>query len=334
MKSIHLSILALAAGSAFAAEVYTPVVGYITHTVVGAGSAESADTFISPTLINPTEFSGASSSAPSGATITFSGDVPTTFDGSYVLEITSGANEGWWSTVVSSTSNSITVNDDFPADSGSNVDVSVRKHATLELFLGDNNPGLAGFDGENANDEIQILDASSGGVSTYAFVSGDVLQDPSYPNGAWFDLLNSTVANDIVIEPGSAIKVKRVGSSDLSFVSTGTVKTTETQVDIFTNFNWIGTYLASGGTLGGMSFQSQLNPFDGENPNYDELVYVRADQSASPFAVVNDGGLIMYDLLNSAAADSEPFSEGTGLIINRIGNSPSTITIPGNTISQ
>jgi len=119
----------------------------------------------------------------------------------------------------------------------------------------------------------------------------------------------------------------------LSFVSNGTVKVTNTQVDIFPDFNWVGTPIAAGNTLNGMLFQNQLNQFDGVNPNYDELQFVRANQTVEPFAAVDDGGLTMFDLTNSIPAGTEPFNEGTGVIIKRTGNPASVITLPKTTVA-
>lgn len=328
MKPIT-SFALLCALAAMAQGAVTDPVGYITHTIAANGT--SADTYLSPTLVRPTEFAGASTVSPSGgATITFSGGVPTGLGTSYVLEITSGSSEGWWSTVVSSTATTIVVNDNFPSGLPSGVTVAVRKHNTLHSFLGNNTPGLIDFNGEDPNDEVQILDPVTQAAKSYAWVTP---ANSGTPNGVWFDLAESVEANDVVILPGSAVKVNRIGATPLTFVSSGTVKTTKTQVDIFANFNWIGTQLAVGSTLGAMNFATQLNPFDGESPNYDELQFVRPNQVAEPFAAVNDGGFIMFDLANSVDGSNEPFAEGTGVVIIRTGNPESTITIPGTTVA-
>jgi hypothetical protein len=316
-----------AVGAATAAS--TDPVGYITHTINANGS--SADTYISPTLVNPTEFAGVSSSTPSGGSvITFAGGVPTGLDGAYVLEITSGASEGWWSTVVSSTATSITLNDAFPNSLPAATSISVRKHVTLHSFLGNNNPGLIDFNGEDPSDDVQILDPSTQAAKSYVWVTP---ANSETPNGIWFDVAESVEANSVIIEPGAAVKINRVGATPLTFTSSGSVKTTDTQVDIFTDFNWVGTQSAAGSTLNGMNLQSQLNLFDGESPNYDELQIVRPSQVTEPFAAVNDGGLTMFDLTNSVSAATEPFVEGTGVVIVRTGNPASTITIPGSVVN-
>jgi hypothetical protein len=324
----------LAVGAADAA--VTDPVGYITVSIVGAG-----ETYISPTLVEPDVFSAASSVTPSGGsviTFTPTSGVPAGLDNSYVLEIKSS---GWWATVVSSDAalGTITVNSPFPASLPASTQVAVRKHSTLATFMGNNAPGLTTFNGVDPSDEVQILDASAvpQSVTTFGYVSGPDLADPLYPNGAWFNLAASAVDNNFVIEPGTAIRIKRVGATTLSFVVDGEVKTTPTQVDLFSNFNWVGTGIAALGTLNSNAFNSQLIQFDGVNPNYDELQILRPNQNGSPFAAILDGvtptSTTMFDLANSVDAGTEPFKEGTGVIINRIGNPASVITLPGSTVA-
>lgn len=331
MKPIHLSILALAAGSAFAAEVYTPVVGYITHTVAG-NTGLAADTYITPSLIQPTEFSAQSSSDPSGLTVVeFSGGVPENLDSAYLLEITSGDHEGWWSTVVSSTSTSITTNDSLPTGLPANTSISVRKHNTVGSFLGANSIGLTPFDGINPNDEVQVLNPALQVVLSVAYVPSDIT---GLPDG-WFDLGASAPADDLVIEPGSSIKIVRFASSSLSFVSVGTVKTTATQVDIYPNFNWIGTHHPVGITFDNMNIASQLVTFDGVSA-HDELQVLGEAQDITPFASLDPSfglGVVMGNLLTSVPAGAVVFEGGAGAVLKRDSSGqPSTITIPGITI--
>ncbi len=324
----------LAVGAADAA--VTDPVGYITVNIVANG-----ETYISPTLVEPDVFSAASSVTPSGGsviTFTPTSGVPAGLNGSYVLEIKSS---GWWATVVSSDAalGTITVNSPFPGSLPAATAVAVRKHSTLGTFLGENAPGLITFDGVSPSDEVQVLDAAGSpqSVTSFGYVSGANLGDPLYPNGAWFNLGTSAVDNNFVIEPGSAIRVKRVGATALSFTVDGEVKTTPTQVDLFSNFNWVGTPLATGGTLDGMAFNTQLIQFDGVSPNYDELQILRPNQTAVPFASALDGvtptSASMFNLADSVFAPTEPIAEGTGVVINRIGNPASVITLAGSVVA-
>ncbi len=329
--SYSLILAAAASGMAFGAETaYTTPVGYITHSIAAAGANPSAETYLSASMVETAAYAGVSISA-SGNTVAFAGtSVPTTFDSTYVLEITSGPSEGWWSTVTSSTSSSIILNDVFPVATATSI--SVRKHSTLKTFLGNNTPGLVTFNGVDDSDEVQVWDPVAQSAVPFAYISGVDLADPLYPNGAWWNLGTSAIANDYPIEPGSAVRVKRIGTA-LSFTSSGTVKTTKTQVDLYTDFNWVGTPLAAGGTLNGMTFNTQLNQFDGVSENYDELSFLDPSQTARPFAAIDGAPPTMYDLGNSVEAGTEPFAQGTGVVIKRIGNPDGVITIPGTVVA-
>ena len=344
-KQTTLCLVASLIGAAavFAQTTATTVpVGYITCNIAGipVGSPlASAETYISPSLVEAIEFAGLTESAATNV-LTFSGGVPTTFDGTYVLEITSGASEGWWSTVVSSTATSITLTDDFPAGLGAGVQVSVRKHNTLGNFLGENQPGLVDFTGDPAVpwDEVQTYDPVAGAVAPFAWVTGPNLGDPNYPNGAWLNLGTSLPGNDTVIEPGGAIRVARVASAATSFTMTGTVKTTKTQVDVYPSLNWLGTLLATGATVNGMGLNNSLVPLT-EDPNapYDEVQFLGADQGFTVLAAYDTGTppgvMSMLDLGTSLDAGDAIFAEGTGAIINRIGSAGSIITFPGTTVA-
>jgi len=336
MKLPTYAILAaaLACGLASAqTTAYTTPVGYISHTIA-AGTSLPSDTYISPSLVQPTEYAGASTVSPSGGkTVTLPSGVPTTFNATYVLEITSGASAGWWSTVVSSTGTTVVVNDNFPAGLPSGVTVSVRLHNTLKTYFGANTPGLVAFDGSGTNDEVDILDPVSQGVTAVAYVPASI---SGAAQDGWFDLATSSSADDYIVEPGSSVKIKRLGTSSLTFVSTGTVKTTPTQVDIYPNYNWVGTQSAAGNTVNGMSFNTSLVPFNGGG-TYDEIDFVNADQSTSAFAALDPSlglGQTVGDLAQGIDAGTKAFSQGTGIIVHRIGTTTSSIiTIPATVVA-
>jgi len=333
-----LSALALISASSFIAAhgltAVTNPVGYITHSIAGAGTNPSASTYISPTLINSVEYAGNSTASPSGGkTVALPSGVPTGLNSSYVLEITSVTGEGWWSTVTSSTTSGITVTDNFPANLPANVNVAVKKHATITSFMGFNTPGLIPYNGLDNSDEVQFLDPIDQSVTAFVFVTASDWGDPDYPNGVWLNLTSGNPENNAIIEPGTSVRIKRVGAGALSFVSTGTVKTTKTQVDIYPGFNFVGVPKAALGTLGNLNFASQLYQYDGLSPNYDELQKVAANQSATPFAAIDDGGPMMWNIAAGDYANTEPFLEGTGLLLKRVGHPSSTITLEGSVVA-
>lgn len=339
MKPYTYALLAVAAAcgvaSAQTSATTTPV-GYITHTINNAAGAESL-TLIGPSLIQPTEFAGAAAASPSGKTITFAGGVPTTLGSSYVLEISNGNQEGWWSTVTSSTANSITVNDDFPAGLAADVKISVRKHNTLRTFLGSNAAGLTPFDGVSQADEVQIISASQPGqpLTSYSFVPASVSGEAQ---DSWYDLGSSTNADNVVIEPGTSVLVKQFGSSNKTFTSVGEVKISKTQFDVFPGLNFIANPVAVGATLNGLGFNSQLNTFDGANTDADEVQVIGASGGLTAYAALDASlglGSTMYNLGDSSDAGAVVVPEGTGALIKRAATKPATtITLPGTVVGQ
>jgi uncharacterized protein (TIGR02597 family) len=331
---ITYSLLAAAAACSLAnAETaYTTPVGYITHTINSVGGGEAL-TIIGPSLIQPSVFSGASTASPSGSTVTFSGGVPTGLDSTYVLEITSGAKEGWWSTVASSTATTVTTNDAFPGGLGSGTTVSVRKHNTLQTFFGENNPGLIAFDG-GSGDEIQIFNSDQS-LTAFSYVPSDVSGEAT---SDWYNLSTAQIANDQIIEPGAAVIIKTNSASQLSFISTGEVKLTNTEVDVFPGLTLIAQPLAVGGSFNSMDLQNQLIPLNAEasNVDFDEFQIFNADQSLTAYAAADPaifGSATMVNLSSAEDAGAVSLAEGVGAIVKRNPSiSASTIILPGTNI--
>ena len=222
----------------------TDPVGYITIPIAGNASASAfgADTLISPTLIGKTEFAGTVNAAPSGSALTVAAALPANVVVGQVAELKGGAKEGFWSTItaVSGDRLSITLADAVPAGLAATQAFSVRAHTTVASYLGANLPGLG------AADEVQILDGASQVVSS---VSWFTVADGA-PSDGWYDS-NANDKGNTVIYPGSAVKIRRRAASNTSFVQTGYVKTTKTEVDLFTGDNWVTPVLAVGAKLGG-----------------------------------------------------------------------------------
>ena len=330
--SISYSLIAAAMACGFAngqTTAYTTPVGYISSTV-NTQSGASNLTLVGPSLVQPTVFAGASTVTPSGGSVvTFLSGVPTTLGSLYVLEITSGPSEGWWSTVSSSTATTITVNDAFPAALPAGTTISVRLHNTIQSFLGENTPNLIPFDG-STGDEVQILNPDQSIISI-AYIPASVT---GAPTDDWYNLATSALADDQVIEPSSAVIIKSSRLTNSTFVSTGTVKTTKTQLDVFPGLTLVAQPAAAGATFNGMSFQTSLIPLnaEGSNTNYDELQVLNPDQSIVQYAALDPallGFATVANLADSSDAGSTNFAQGTGQIIKRTDNPASTITIPG-----
>lgn len=330
-----LILAAASAGMAFGAETaYTTPVGYVTQ-VVAPKTATSSDTYLSPTLVQPSVYAGVSTNNPSGlSAITFSGSVPTDLGQAYLVEIVTGVRAGWWSTIVSSSATSVTIQDVFPAGLAIGTKVSIRKHSTLKTFLGSNTAGLVPFDGVSPSDEVQILNPATQVVTTCAYVPSAL---SGLPDG-WFDLGLSASADNYIIEPGSAIKIKRISNTPISVVSSGEVKLTPTEIDVYPKFNWIGTQIGAGGTLAYMNFAAQLIPFDGVRTNSDELQFLSASQTVTPYASLDPSfglGVVMGNLATSEPSGNIVFPSGYGAVLKRAASTPANVIIvPGTVVGQ
>jgi hypothetical protein len=317
MRHLLYPLLALAAATGFASAQstsYTTPVGYVSITLAGnaASNEFGADTYAAPTLLRELDYAAESNAEPIGDTVTFAGtSTPTGLDGTSYLEITSGSREGWWSTIESSTNNSITTVDDFPAGLG-NIKVAVRKFHTIQSFLGENTPGLG------VNDEVQVLDPVNQTVKAVKYVGSE-----------WQDVVLETNEDNAIIYPGTAVKIRVFGASDIEFDHEGEVKVTKTEIDIYPNTNWVGSTRASGGTFGTHNFGPQMiqEDFDPETtPAADYLETISASQVATSF---NSIGGVVTGVVSEADASGEPLDAGTGVGFFRDPAAPgSVIVIP------
>jgi hypothetical protein len=336
---ITYSLLAVAAACSVAnaqTTAYTTPVGYITHTINSAGGGEAL-TLIGPALIQSSVFSGASTVSPSGGSVaTFSGGVPTNLDATYVLEITSGANEGWWSTVTSSTATTITTNDAFPANLDAATAVSVRKHNTVQSFLGENTPGLIPSDGVEG-DEIRLFNPDQS-VTPIAYFPAEVTGG----DADWYNLATSEIANDTIIYPGTGVIIKTKSVSNLTLVSTGEVKTTDTQVDVYPGLTVVAQTAAAGASLNASGINTGLIPLNaaGDNLDFDEFRFFNSDQSVTPHvaadpALLGTQGFTTINLATSEESGAVIFTQGTGAFVKRDpSKAASSIVLNGTVVTQ
>lgn len=338
---IPYSLLAAAAacGFAFGQTATTTPVGYITVPIAGNTVANpvGAATYVSATLVEAATYSGKATASPSGgAVITLAAGVPATLDSSYLLEITTGDQEGWWTTVVSSTDTSITVADEFPAALAADVSVTVRKFSTLGSLFGANSPGLKPISNstEPPFDTVEFLDP----VSQTTKVAVYVLAEVGVPADGWYDFVTQDPLGAEVIHPGTAVKVVRHGATPLSLVSTGEVKITKTQVDVFPSFNWLGQSLATGGTLGSMNFYNQIVKFDNGTTANDFLSLLKADQTSDVYVAADPSlgiGNIMANFVDASDATNVAIPEGTGYVFQRAdAGVAGTIVIPAQVVND
>jgi hypothetical protein len=313
---IPYSLLAAAAlcGVALGQSATTTPVGYITIPIGGnsSGSALGASTFIGSSLVNSADFAGAAVSSPSGGkVITFSGGVPADLDGASQLEITSGSQAGWWTTITASTATTITVADDFPSGLDADVKVAVRKFTTVKDLLGDNAAGL------DEADEVLLLDPVEQTISTLVYFDG------------WFNFVTEEPADGEIIYPGGGIVVVRKGPTSLSLVQTGEVKTTPTQVDVYPGVNWLAQPNPTGGTFASMQFATQILESD-----FLQVVNPDAGSGQSIDSFVAFDG-VMFDFVTEEDASTKVLDAGSGyLIVRSSGGAQSVITIPAQVVGN
>jgi hypothetical protein len=214
--------------------------------------------------------------------------------------------------------------------------VSVRKHNTVQSFLGENTPGIIPSDGVEG-DEIQFLNPDQG-LTPIAYFPAEVTGgDPD-----WYNLATSEVANDIIILPGTAVYVKTKSNNSLTFASTGEVKTTDTQVDIYPGLNLIAQTAGAGASFNSSGLNAGLIPLNaaGDNVDFDEFQILNADQSLTPHvaadpALLGTQDFTMINLATSEESGSVTFTEGTGAFVKRDASKPaSSIVLKGTVIAQ
>ncbi len=323
--SISYSFLAaaMACGLAHGQTAYTTPVGYVTNSIAGnvALNSSGADTYVAPTLVLPATFAGQTNAVAVGNTLAFAGtSVPLSLDSSYMVEITSGPSEGWWSEITSSTSSSITALDVIPSGLGANVKVVVRKFQTIRSFLGSNGPNLGPLD------EVQILDPITQVVKAGRWVA---------LSSEWQDIvLESSIDNERIF-PGTALKIRVFGAlpATIAYVSSGEVKVTKTQVDVYPASNWLAATFASNGSFISMNLGTQMNQEDfnpATTPKADDLQLILASQEAVPYYSV--GGMIQNVVTESTDDVAVPAGSGYGIYRDPSAAS-STITSPAQPVA-
>lgn len=343
MKPIH-SLALLGALSVAAQAAVTDPVGFVTHTLNGKGVASQALTITGPTLVNADAYVGTTTGDPGGGTVfALPSGVPTTFGTGDLLEITSGAFAGWWSTVISSTDTSVTVNDTVPAVGGV-VDVAVRPHITLLGFLGDNNPGLSEPTSPAevpTSDQVQFLNPDQS-LTSHVYL-GDAVGNSIDGQGAgWFTTAFAR-ADDSIILPGTAVLfVIRSSTTDLTFTSTGDVKLTPTDIDVYPGLTLVTQTDAVGASLIDTGFSDDFITATAPSDPFDRLQFLSpvdgsGIQALTSYGVAADGvigpGLNVFILPSFANSNAVAWAEAVGAIVLRdAGQAAGTITIEGSTV--
>ncbi len=242
-----MSLLCGSAAFAQSSSVATNPVGFISITVAPGSQSSPVLTMVSPTLTNPIAFQSTVASV-SGTTITITGASFTAdqFDGAngsfYVEDLASSqAGSGVLADITATGSNSVTTSQNISALITAGDTIIIRQHITLNQFLGATNTyGLLGSTVPNSADQVIVYDGAT--HVSYFYYNGT-----QGPNG-WYDT-SFNPAGAVTIAPFQGVVIQRRGTTPLTIVSTGTVKTNNTLFPVSAGVNVLGTVSAQGLTL-------------------------------------------------------------------------------------
>jgi hypothetical protein len=348
--SIFTGVASLAAlmSGAFADTATTDPVGYITTSVNAASPSAAGETLLAPTLVTKTEFAGAATNAAGGtATMNFTSGVGSFGGGLYYVEIKA---TGWVATIGSSTATSITLAapNVFPAGTAIGAEIIVRKHHTLATYLAplvSASPGLVAGTSTIDADEVLVLNPTiiPQQVASYFYYAGD----PGTPAG-FYDA-GGTPSDDVVIDPGTSVKLRHKAATAPSFVTVGHVKTTPTQVDLYQGENWADTMVATGVTLElskidslitGTPLTQRVDRGSGLL-DADEVQLINSNGSVSAFFAADgdDINVGVFGWFDAGGSDANPTllgggaQQGRGFTVVRKVATQATVTIPKQVIA-
>ncbi|XHR30063.1 MAG: hypothetical protein ACFUZC_05795 [Chthoniobacteraceae bacterium] len=225
-------------------EAFTEPVAILPIKVNGGTVASPTLSAIAPTLVHPVSWRGPVA-AVSGTVLSVAegnwvaGDFSGT-NGSFYLEIIDGSNAGRWSTITACGEDNITTSDDLSGLLSIGTTISIRKHVTVDDFLGAaNTAGLQGSTSLYSADEVLIYNGSKATTCWY-------LNKTS--KAGWYTASGSA-AGSLVIAPNQGIIVKRKTASTVGFVTAGTVKTGQTALLIQPGVNVVGSISAQNMSL-------------------------------------------------------------------------------------
>ncbi len=265
MKTI-LSITTIAAlaatGSLSAETAVSPTFGYVTETL------QTGFNLIGIPLHRPAVATGifttVTSTTVSDSAASFTTALPA---GSYILEVTSGPQNGAIQLFSTYTNTSITTTDDLQASgvvTGNTY--KIRPATTINSIFGANNESGLQQSGSSANADIIWVPNSVGGYDRFyrnqgLVVGGNIIVAPSWQTVAGVEAGNTP----LVFTDGMFIQRK---GSATSLVLTGEVKSTVTRVPVLSGFNIVASGFPVGTTLDNSGLKDTLTS-SGSSANAD-----------------------------------------------------------------
>jgi hypothetical protein len=257
MRTTTIFALAcLTASQAAFAQVYTTPVGYHTQ------SLTTGYNLIGIALQEPIVTSGVLTGVGSGtvtnSAATFSSSLPA---GTYILEITSGAQSGAIQVFSSYTNTTITTPDDMAQEGVLAGDsYKIRPVSTISKIFGANNEaGLLASDTAAAADIIWVP-TGGGAYDQYYRNSGLVIGQTVIVPPSWQTIGGASAGNTPLIYTDGMF-IQRKGGN-LNLVISGEVKTTSTRVVLPTGFTIVGSGFPAGSTLDNSGLQNHLTKSD------------------------------------------------------------------------
>jgi len=271
------------------AQVTTDPVGYVTVTINGTlGNSSEAFTFMGVPLHKPVSSSGAISGVGVN-TISVSDAMWDTdeFAMNYI-QILSGNAEGFIATIVSNTSDVLTISEDMSGMLTGSESFAIRPYNTIaDIFGANNESGLDG--GSSAGNADNILIQTEAGFDTYYY------KDSGLIGGTGWRSSSSSVTDKAaaIIAPGDGIIIKRSQEADIDLIISGSVFPTNFVNPIEAGFNWKTTSIPITVTIA--DFFGPLNEagLDGGSSagNADNILILNAQAGFDTY-YYKDSGLI------------------------------------------
>ena len=320
----------------------TDPVGFITVSIAGNGTVASPkNSFVSPTLTQPTLWQGlidpasngsVSTNTTGGTTITVNGQQWTNGQfgatGSYYVEIVTGSTNTHASgavsdiaasttaTVGSVTTSSITTADNLTGLAAAGDNIRIRRHVTLsDLFGANNSAGLQASTSISSADEVLVYNGSA--FAKYWYYDGTL-----GGTAGWVDL-NFNDSSTAIIGPNEGVVVKRKATGALTFTFQGAVKTANTLIPIRNGINVLGTVSAKGLTLdtsGLVNGSSGLTASSSISTADEVTIYTGSSPTKYWYYDGSLGGAAGWVDLNFNPAGTASIAPGSAFIVKRKAN--------------
>ncbi|MFT3992118.1 MAG: hypothetical protein QM680_11980 [Luteolibacter sp.] len=287
-------------GVVYADSVSTTPVGYFTATIPGNG----AQTALSVSLLNPTEYTGISTAVTS-STVTVS-DAEWTENqwAGYLVALENSAGAEEYFLVTANTTDTLTISSTF--------DLTARYDAASNLTL--SQPHTIGSLFGATSSDVAL---TQGSISTADWIyvwNGTSFSIYYFNKTSWQKVGSSGAANDDILYPDEGVFVMRRSSTELTLTFTGTVPSKPQVTTVPGNSTTIvATRFPVDMSLDGMGIQDLTNWKTGSYSNADRVY----SWNGSKYVVYYHNGTNWLQLGSSGSADDATISANSFLFITR-----------------